>query len=348
MSARRRIRVVVVGPDRTGQWRVVREDNGDVLMDGFGHPTLARAWAEQRDYQQNPYWLQGSRRRYFVTPTAKLTKAQKDAELAVIGHVEFEDEPEARKRRATEKATKKRQLSERMAAIARRPQTMLRRVVAVGGISKASMKTWPGDKNLLRDAKVRGLVRQRGGMEWEQMASQMRTDGYLPGVDLADAGMAFVDLLEDSLRGGDVFSTDDADAIRSRDERQMQREHMARSRDQRASERRKANPHLLTLGNPSPVTAQHMEAARAAYRRFHGVDPKPGQIRHGDGNGILIALGELRRIDYQPRRGDRQGPTWFHHFKAGCVLCTSPDGRRLVILDRHGKRLVDFDRGIVR
>lgn len=108
--------------------------------------------------------------------------------------------------------------------------------------------------------------------------------------------------------------------------------------------RSRRNPHLLTIGNPSP----DMAAAIRAYKRFHGIAPPPGSIKYGDGNGVLIALGELSRIDYRPRKGDRRGPIWFHHFKPGCVLCTDPAGRRLVVLDRHGKRLVDFDRGIVR
>lgn len=111
----------------------------------------------------------------------------------------------------------------------------------------------------------------------------------------------------------------------------------------------KKNPQLLTI-NPSkrPKKAAMMANALRAYKRFHGVEPAPGAIHHGDGEGVLIGLGELTRIDYRPRKGDRRGPIWFHNFKPGCVLCTDPDGRRLVVLDRHGKRLVDFDRGIIR
>lgn len=118
------------------------------------------------------------------------------------------------------------------------------------------------------------------------------------------------------------------------------------NRARRAGEKVKAkNPQLLTIGNPSPGD---IRKAIAAYRRFHGVDPDPKAFRNGDGKGILIALGELRRVDYEPRKGERRRTVWFHHFKPGAVLCTDPDGRRLVVLDRHGKQLVDFDRGIIR
>lgn len=347
--------VRIEGPDSTRQWRVARSLDGAVLFDGFSKPIHALRWCEAKSLhvdnleqlfgKANPYWLQGSRRSFFVTPTKRMTKREKDDALVLIGHVEYEDEPEARARRKADKATKRAKLSARMASIARRPRTMLRRIVELGGLQKRSMQTtYPGDLNTLRDAKVKGLIRP-GGLPWEHMAEHLVAEGYIRRTS-GDPGREFVELLTDSANGVDVFSEQDADAIQKRDERELYKQHMARSRAPR--ETKKANPHLLTLGNPSPITGAHMRAAVAAYKRFHGVEPKPSQIHRGDGNGILIALGELCRVDYKPRRGDRRGPTWFHHFKPGAVLCTSPDGRRLVVLDRQGKRLVDFDRGIIR
>lgn len=344
--------VRIEGPDSTRQWRVVRVLDGEVLLDGFSKPIHAYRYCEQLQLivdnlddlnRQNPYWLQGSSRSFFVTPTARMSKREKDEALALIGHVEYEDEPDARKRRKADKATKRAKLSARMAAIARKPRSMLRRIVELGGLQTSSMKrTYPGDWHPIKDAKVRGLVRP-GGMPWEAMVEQLRAEGYIRRTS-GDASREFVELLTDSLNGTEVYSEHDADMIAKREERDLAREHMARSR----APRRKENPHLLTLGNPSEITSEHVRAAIAAYKRFHGVEPKPSQVHRGDGNGILIALGELCRIDYQPTRGQRSGPTWYHHFKPGAVLCTSPDGRRLVVLDRQGKRLVDFDRGIVR
>lgn len=109
-----------------------------------------------------------------------------------------------------------------------------------------------------------------------------------------------------------------------------------------------ANPALAIVGNPSPSVGAELRKAAALYRRFHGCEPPADLVRKGKGKGVWIALGELRRIDYQPRRGARRGPVWFHHFKPGCVLAASSDGKRLAIFDRKGKHMVDFDRGITR
>lgn len=110
---------------------------------------------------------------------------------------------------------------------------------------------------------------------------------------------------------------------------------------------RKNPAQLLTLGNPG-VSSRDLAKAKAAYKRFHGIEPPDSVIHHGAGEGILIGLGQVHRIDYGPRRGQRKGPIWFHHFGPGCVLCTSPDGKRLVVLDTKGRKLVDFERGIIR
>lgn len=324
-----------------------------------------------------------------------MSARKKDEQLALIGHVEHETDDEARKRRKAEK----RQRSEHMASIARKPRSLLRRVIELGGISAASWSRFPGDRALSKQPRARGLVRRSGGNRWDYVAQALAGEGY---VDPDNAEQDFIDKLDESLRAGaDFFSQTEGASPAEADIRAMlervqattepaprrranggQRERlrsildtldgaspstlsMLRTLIRRAPDRelprlarivssmvrgqaagtraRKGNPHLLTIGNPEDIAA-----AVRAYERFHGVKPKPGQIHHGRGKGILIALGELDRIDYRPRRGDRAGPIWFHHFKPGCVLCTDPDGRRLVVLDRSGKRLVDFDRGIIR
>lgn len=106
--------------------------------------------------------------------------------------------------------------------------------------------------------------------------------------------------------------------------------------------RKRRNPELLTV-NPA---RSGLAAALSAYQQFHGMRPQKA-TKLGNGKGVLIALGELREIVYQPRRGDRKGPAWFHKFKPGNVLAVTADGKKLVIVDRRRRRAVDFDRGIV-
>lgn len=106
---------------------------------------------------------------------------------------------------------------------------------------------------------------------------------------------------------------------------------------------RRRNPELMTVANPS---RSDLTRAVAQYRRFHGVDPKKA-TKLGRGKGVLIALGELRELVYQPRRGHRKGPAFFHNFKPGSVLAATPDGKKLVIVDRKNRKAVDFDLGVV-
>ena len=103
---------------------------------------------------------------------------------------------------------------------------------------------------------------------------------------------------------------------------------------------KRRNPDLLTIANPTT-----MRKAVDAYRQFHGVDPK--KATKGRGKGVLIALGELQEVVYRPNRGKRKGPAFFHKFKAGNVLAVTPDGKRLVIVDRDNRKAVDFDLGII-
>lgn len=107
--------------------------------------------------------------------------------------------------------------------------------------------------------------------------------------------------------------------------------------------KRRRNPDLLTLSNPSRAD---LARARAAYVRFHGVNPK--EVRRGRGRGVFIVLGELREVVYQPRRGQRRGPAFFHKFGRGAKLAASVDGKRLILVPRKGKpHRVDWERGII-
>lgn len=109
---------------------------------------------------------------------------------------------------------------------------------------------------------------------------------------------------------------------------------------------RRVNPLLMTVTNPRKAKAGSLEAARKAYRTFHGVEAgKP--VRFGPGNLVLLAIGDLKEIIYKPSKGDRKGPAWYHQFGKGAILATDPEGKKLYIVDRSGKIRVDFDRGII-
>jgi len=115
----------------------------------------------------------------------------------------------------------------------------------------------------------------------------------------------------------------------------------AASKGRKSTNKRNHNPDLLLLGNPRA----QMEKAAAAYRRFHGVEPKT--MRKGTGKRILIALGQLREIVYQPRRGSRRGPAWFHKFGKGAILAATLDGDLVIVKDKGSRLKVNWDRGIV-
>lgn len=100
-----------------------------------------------------------------------------------------------------------------------------------------------------------------------------------------------------------------------------------------------------SAANPQRIRSTELEKAVGAYKQFHGTNPH--KVTKGKGRGVLISLGELREIVYQPTRGKRKGPAFFHNFAAGNVLAVTADGRRLVIVDRKNRKAVDFDLGIV-
>lgn len=112
----------------------------------------------------------------------------------------------------------------------------------------------------------------------------------------------------------------------------------------RASRRRK-NGELVTLlaGNPSPSSK-----ARAAFKRFHGVEVQ--KHRAIDLPGEWVALGELREVVYKPlpKDGDRSGAEYFHKFGRGARIAASIDGKRLVLIPAKGRPFrVDWSLGIV-
>ena len=95
-------------------------------------------------------------------------------------------------------------------------------------------------------------------------------------------------------------------------------------------------------GNPAKLSA-----AAAAYRKFHGIEPKKLRQLGGSG-GALVALGDLLEVVYRPTKGQRRGPAFVHKFGRGAVLAATPDGAQLVLVPAPGRPFrVDWERGIV-
>lgn len=111
---------------------------------------------------------------------------------------------------------------------------------------------------------------------------------------------------------------------------------------------RRRNAELVTLlaGNPSRL--QPSKGARAAFRRFHGVDVQ--KLRQIALPGEWVALGELLDLSYRPKPkgGARSDADYVHRFKRGAIVAASVDGKRLVLIPNGSKPFkVDWDLGIV-
>lgn len=107
------------------------------------------------------------------------------------------------------------------------------------------------------------------------------------------------------------------------------------------------NPTILSITNPA---SREMTKAIAAYRKFHGVDPIRTTIRGRKGKRprkILIVLGRLVDLVYEPSRGERKRIHWIHAFGRNARLAVDPTGKHLYIIAKEGMRQVDFSRGII-
>ena len=98
----------------------------------------------------------------------------------------------------------------------------------------------------------------------------------------------------------------------------------------------------------NPTSRAELGQAVRQYRKFHGVNPKRA-LRRGKGKKarVLVGLGDMVEIVYEPRRGQRKRIHWFHKFKRRAILATDDKGRGLYIVDPEGRIMVDFSAGIV-
>lgn len=96
----------------------------------------------------------------------------------------------------------------------------------------------------------------------------------------------------------------------------------------------------------NPSRRPELKRALAQYRKFHGVNPRKA-LKRGTGKQVLVALGDVVEIVYEPRRGQRKRVHWVHKFKQRAILATDENGRGLFIVDPKGRVMVDFGAGIV-
>jgi len=128
----------------------------------------------------------------------------------------------------------------------------------------------------------------------------------------------------------------------------------ARRKKKTKARRRRRNPQVLAISNPSAAAVRagaEVAKALARYREFHGEDPpeivRMGTRRRGQKPRVLIVLGRVVDIVYEPTTGQRKRVHWIHDFGPDARLCTDPTGRELVILTGDNEPQVDFSRGIV-
>ena len=106
--------------------------------------------------------------------------------------------------------------------------------------------------------------------------------------------------------------------------------------------RPKKNPALVVSANPAGYE-EALGSAVADFEAFHGTEPK---VR-GSGFPILVEVGRLREVVYEPTHGERSGVEWFHQFEASSLYATE-DGKELWIVPDEGEPMrFDPERGIV-
>lgn len=114
------------------------------------------------------------------------------------------------------------------------------------------------------------------------------------------------------------------------------------------TKKQKPNPEILSIVNPAQEA--ELRRAYAQYRKFHGTEPTTLTPRGRKGarqRKILIVLGRVVDIIYEPRTGQRKRIHWVHSFGRDARLATDASGKHLYIVGKQGQVQVDFSRGIV-
>ena len=112
------------------------------------------------------------------------------------------------------------------------------------------------------------------------------------------------------------------------------------------------NPEILSVAHTNPVHTSQLQMEKAArkYRQFHGVDPDKittiGNPEAADAK-VLIVLGRLVDLIYEPSKGLRKTIHWHHKFGKDARLATDISGKKLYIVGKQGQVQVDFSRGII-
>lgn len=94
---------------------------------------------------------------------------------------------------------------------------------------------------------------------------------------------------------------------------------------------------------PNPIPAERVKA-RKTYKKFHAATPKKTVSVSKIDTSELVELGKALEIGYKSKKWEGKNNNYLHKFGRGVRLCSTADGKALVIV---GGKLDTTDRGIV-
>jgi len=107
----------------------------------------------------------------------------------------------------------------------------------------------------------------------------------------------------------------------------------------------------------NPIREGSKRNPESLYESFHGVSPtRKTKVYYEPPPSELIAIGELKQLNYQPRVGKRNRTEYYHRggdlgdktIKVNAVLATDKEGKYLYIVKRNkGKYPIFTERGIL-
>lgn len=95
------------------------------------------------------------------------------------------------------------------------------------------------------------------------------------------------------------------------------------------------------LANPIPA---NRVKARKKYKEFHAIEPKKTVSVSKIDTSELVELGKALEIGYKSKKWEGKNNNYLHKFGRGVRLCSTADGKALIIL---GGKLETTERGIV-